>query len=265
MSSESSSSSSGGESEGEGHSEAAAPPSLKDTHGSEHELSEEDNDMETMETTQEQQLQQPEDGEIMSPVKVKQEPELLTNRQQSRDGVIKRVVNGSSGSDTNYARQTSKNNRSDSAASTAQASSHDDESPMTPPPSRDHPFSTQQSRDNRKADPSANTPLVSDRNNAIIPQNDRDINTDSSATGLNKDSVDIYKDKAPNGEVLHDLLELQRQLAVLTNKQILKHVVSIVMEAEAGTVSKSTFDFDLCKLDSGTVKKIQTYISESVA
>ena len=79
---------------------------------------------------------------------------------------------------------------------------------------------------------------------------------------LSPETVDIHRDTAPNGQVLSVLLELQQRLMMLKNKDVLKQVARIIVDAGAGSVSSSTFDFDLCKLDARTVNRIQSYVRD---
>ena len=62
---------------------------------------------------------------------------------------------------------------------------------------------------------------------------------------------------APNGESLNVLLELQRRLMGMTDRDLVQQVVNVIEETGMYKISDATFDFDLCSLDINTVKKLQ--------
>ena len=80
---------------------------------------------------------------------------------------------------------------------------------------------------------------------------------------LSPETVDIHHDTAPNGEVLAVLLQLQQRLMAVKNKDTLRSIVRIITEAGGGCISKSTFDFDLCRLDANTLRLIQSYVNDA--
>ena len=68
---------------------------------------------------------------------------------------------------------------------------------------------------------------------------------------------DLNNPTAPNGESLNVLLELQKRLMSMTDRDLLQQVVNVIEETGMYKISDATFDFDLCCLDITTVKKLQ--------
>ena len=57
-------------------------------------------------------------------------------------------------------------------------------------------------------------------------------------------------------EYLSQLVELQQKIGNLNDKEI-QRIVDVVKSSGAYQISNTTFDFDLCALDSGTIRRIQ--------
>ena len=76
------------------------------------------------------------------------------------------------------------------------------------------------------------------------------------------DQIDIHRDTAPNGEVIAVLLSLREQLARLTDGNALHAIVKAIYQSGRGSISPTTFDFDLCQLDLDTLRLIQKYVEE---
>ena len=76
------------------------------------------------------------------------------------------------------------------------------------------------------------------------------------------EQVDIHRDTAPNGEVIAKLLSLRQQLARLTDGNALHAIVKAIIESGRGSVSHTTFDFDLCQLDLDTLRFIQKHLRD---
>ena len=68
------------------------------------------------------------------------------------------------------------------------------------------------------------------------------------------------RDTAPNGEQLSMLLELQRQLMMMTDRNQLQRVVGVIEETGMFKMGDTSFDFDLCILDSNTVHRLKSCI-----
>jgi flagellar motor protein MotB len=69
--------------------------------------------------------------------------------------------------------------------------------------------------------------------------------------------------KAPNGEDLYSLLELHAKLESIQDAMVLEKVVLAIQETGMYNVGETTFDFDLCVLDSKTVRQIENFISNN--
>jgi YEATS domain-containing protein 1/3 len=65
---------------------------------------------------------------------------------------------------------------------------------------------------------------------------------------------------APNGEDLIELLKLHRKLESMQDTSIIQRVVQEIEKTGLYKISDETFDFDLCELDSSTVKKIHNFL-----
>lgn len=84
----------------------------------------------------------------------------------------------------------------------------------------------------------------------------------SSAINIGDEApVDVLE--SPNGEDMTELVALQRQLMTIKDPAILVKVVMLIQEVGEFQIGESTFDFDLCALDSSTVQQIRTYLSQS--
>lgn len=67
-----------------------------------------------------------------------------------------------------------------------------------------------------------------------------------------------------NGEDLTELVALQRKLMSIKDPNILVKVVMLIQKVGKFKIGESsTFDFDLCSLDSSTVQEIKTYIGQA--
>lgn len=80
---------------------------------------------------------------------------------------------------------------------------------------------------------------------------------------------DFYKsyknnNHAANGETFEVLLDLQRRLLSVTDRDLLHRIVRVVQDTHLYQISDATFDFDLCSLDQSTVKKLQTYLDSQM-
>ncbi|XP_078695314.1 protein ENL-like [Branchiostoma floridae x Branchiostoma belcheri] len=62
----------------------------------------------------------------------------------------------------------------------------------------------------------------------------------------------------PNNEYLNELLELHQRIVTLKDRQHLQRIVNLIEETGHFNVTKTTFDFDLCRLDKVTVRKLQS-------
>lgn len=83
-----------------------------------------------------------------------------------------------------------------------------------------------------------------------------------SSGGINiGDEAPINMLESPNGEDLTELVALQRKLMTIKDPAILVKVVMLIQEVGKFKIGESTFDFDLCTLDSSTVQQIRTYLS----
>lgn len=78
--------------------------------------------------------------------------------------------------------------------------------------------------------------------------------------GVSEGTISVNHDleTAPNGEDLAVLLELQQRLMTMTDRLLLQRVVSVIEETGMYKIGDTTFDFDLCSLDQGTVGRIKT-------
>ncbi|XP_048736078.2 protein AF-9-like isoform X2 [Ostrea edulis] len=65
---------------------------------------------------------------------------------------------------------------------------------------------------------------------------------------------------APNGEDLIELLKLHKKLESMQDTSVIQRVVQEIKNTGLYKISEKTFDFDLCELDSSTVKKIHTFL-----
>lgn len=61
----------------------------------------------------------------------------------------------------------------------------------------------------------------------------------------------------PTATDFETLVELQRRLAATTDSVVLKRVVEIIEQSGCYQLEKGTFDFDLCRLDTETVRKLR--------
>jgi len=68
--------------------------------------------------------------------------------------------------------------------------------------------------------------------------------------------------ESPNGEDLTELVALQRQLMTIRDPAVLVKVVMLIKKLGKFSVGSSTFDFDLCTLDSTTIQQIRSYLSQ---
>ena len=62
-------------------------------------------------------------------------------------------------------------------------------------------------------------------------------------------------------DYLSQLVELQQKIANLNDKKEIQRIVNVVESSGSYQISSSTFDFDLCSLDSGTIRRIQQCLS----
>jgi YEATS domain-containing protein 1/3 len=69
--------------------------------------------------------------------------------------------------------------------------------------------------------------------------------------------------ESPNNEDLSELVALQGKLMSIKDPNILVQVVMLIQKVGKFQIGDSTFDFDLCSLDSETVQKIRTYLSQT--
>lgn len=65
---------------------------------------------------------------------------------------------------------------------------------------------------------------------------------------------------APNGEDLIELLKLHQKLESMQDSSVIQRVVQEIEKTGLYKISEKTFDFDLCELDSSTVKKIHNFL-----
>ncbi len=70
-------------------------------------------------------------------------------------------------------------------------------------------------------------------------------------------TADYEEQCAMNGEDFSILLELQRRLMNTNDSDLLQRVVKVIQETGKFNISAATFDFDLCMLDSETVRRLQ--------
>ncbi|XP_041365204.1 protein AF-9-like isoform X2 [Gigantopelta aegis] len=70
-------------------------------------------------------------------------------------------------------------------------------------------------------------------------------------------------EKAPNGEKIVNLLEMQRTIMKLSDRKVLQQVANLISKTGMFDITEETFDFDLCKLDIGTVNKIRNAIAQN--
>lgn len=87
---------------------------------------------------------------------------------------------------------------------------------------------------------------------------------DSSPSSLKStnigDEVPTEMLDSPNGEDLMELVALQRRLMSIKDPNVLVRVVMLIQEVGKFQIGDSTFDFDLCSLDSSTVQEIRRYL-----
>lgn len=76
-------------------------------------------------------------------------------------------------------------------------------------------------------------------------------------------TTDLTTARAPNGEFLSVLLDLQVKLMTSLNDDQLEQLTSLIEETGQYQVNSDTFDFDLCVLDAVTVKKIRQFVEQS--
>ena len=107
------------------------------------------------------------------------------------------------------------------------------------------------------------TPLINKRKRSSTPDADLNpaVTVDSMASTA--DSADSKKVKVElpdlslfTPEYLSQLVELQQKIGSLNDKEI-QRIVDVVKSSGVYQVSNTTFDFDLCALDSGTIRRIQ--------
>ena len=89
------------------------------------------------------------------------------------------------------------------------------------------------------------------------------VNPNVPTTGVKQEqsNMDARPEVATDGDSVALLLELQRKLMSLTDRDILQQVVQIIEGTGKYRLNKSTFDFDLCKLDRATVKQLHVCLS----
>ncbi|TWW63700.1 Protein AF-9 ALL1-fused gene from chromosome 9 protein [Takifugu flavidus] len=62
---------------------------------------------------------------------------------------------------------------------------------------------------------------------------------------------------------LEELVELHKRLMTLREGHVLQQIVNLIEETGHFHITNTTFDFDLCSLDRGTVRKLQSYLETS--
>ena len=89
------------------------------------------------------------------------------------------------------------------------------------------------------------------------------VNPNVPTTGVKKEqsNMDARPEVTTDGDSVALLLELQRKLMSVTDRNILRQVVQIIEGTGNYRLNKSTFDFDLCKLDRATVKQLHVCLS----
>ena len=86
----------------------------------------------------------------------------------------------------------------------------------------------------------------------------------------NKTSLNIGEEapvdmlESPNGEDLTELVALQRKIMGTKDPMVLVNVVSLIQKAGKYKIGETTFDFDLCTLDSDTIQQIRLFVSEKM-
>ena len=97
---------------------------------------------------------------------------------------------------------------------------------------------------------------------AGVGRGDSKNNTVNKDSGGSSASEDLCSRKAPNGEYLGSLLDLQKKLySIMSNSELLNNIVKIIMKDETFySITDTTFDFDLCRLDKNTLNKIQGFL-----
>ena len=80
---------------------------------------------------------------------------------------------------------------------------------------------------------------------------------------VEENPCDLKGHKAPNGEHLSVLLELQKKLVTMQDRGLLQQVVNVIEETGLYKIGDSTFDFDLCMLDSPTVQKLKAFLDSA--
>jgi len=66
-------------------------------------------------------------------------------------------------------------------------------------------------------------------------------------------------------EYLSELQELHHKIMTLQDNEELQHVVEMIAATGCYEITHKTFDFDLCKLDRGTVQRLQEFLATSVS
>ena len=181
-----------------------------------------------------------------------------------------------------------------SAVSSRASPSHREPGHVPPMFSPDHPMSekdakpgkadrkgapaTKTKKARRKSDVSAAEPILErlDRHPELVHSDSKGFLVDRfrpveamsissrSGTGVNiGDEAPIGVLESPNGEDLTELVALQRRLMTIKDPAILVKVVMLIQDVGKFKIGESTFDFDLCTLDSSTVQQIRTYLSQS--
>ncbi|XP_013111405.1 protein AF-9 [Stomoxys calcitrans] len=66
-------------------------------------------------------------------------------------------------------------------------------------------------------------------------------------------------------DYLSELQELHHKIMTLQDNEDLQHVVEMIAATGCYEITTKTFDFDLCKLDRGTVQRLQEFFASSVS
>ena len=62
-------------------------------------------------------------------------------------------------------------------------------------------------------------------------------------------------------EYLSELVELQHKITNLNDKKEIQRIVDVVERSGSYNISSTSFDFDLCTLDTNTIRRIQQCLS----
>ncbi len=99
-------------------------------------------------------------------------------------------------------------------------------------------------------------PIKRKRSSSPDPDSVVTADTGGGDSDIKKVKVELPELSLFTPEYLSQLVELQQKIGSLNDKEI-QRIVDVVKSSGAYQISNTTFDFDLCALDSGTIRRIQ--------